>query len=357
MNIKPRIAFLLPTTCKIPVGGYKVVFEYANRLARDGYEVSIVYAGLINFRKKSFIEKLRGIKQYLWELRDYSSRSWFYIDQRIKELHPITLYNPKDADIYIATACETAKYVATYPANKQRFYFIQDEETWSMTEEELEQTYSYPLEKIVISHWLQKKLNKNGHLCQVVPNGFDTKEYYLTIPIEEKEMKHISVLSHFGPRKDFKTALKALRIVHEKHPDISVTAFGSTPPTEDLPPWVEFHLRPSHQDHLRINNEASIYVAASYAEGWGLTIGEAMMCGQAVVCTNANGFLEMAVNERNALVSPIRDAEALAANIIKLLEDNNLRCRLARQGYEDIRQFDIEISYQKFRNVILSSKR
>ena len=354
MNNNLKIAFLLPSTSKIPVGGYKVVFEYANRLAHDGYEVMVVYAGLIDFERKTIIEKLLDIKRYLFEFRNYSSRRWFDLDKRVKELRLMTLNKSVKADIYIATACETAKYAATYPEYKKKFYFIQDEETWSMTKEELERTYSYPLKKIVISKWLQRKLNNNGHSCQLVPNGFNTKEFYMTVPVKEKKRMHISVMSHFGPRKDFRTALKALELVHKKYPGISVTAFGSTPPTIELPSWIEFHLRPSHQEHIKINNESSIYVAASYAEGWGLTIGEAMMCGQTVVCTNADGFLEMAVNERNALVSPVRDAEALASNIIKLLEDDNMRCRLGQQGYEDIQQFDIEKSYKTFRDIILS---
>ena len=38
------IAFLLPKEKPFAVGGYKVGFEYANRLADEGYEVFLVYA-------------------------------------------------------------------------------------------------------------------------------------------------------------------------------------------------------------------------------------------------------------------------------------------------------------------------
>ena len=37
------ITFILPRTGETPIGGFKVVYEYANRLVEDGYTVNIVY--------------------------------------------------------------------------------------------------------------------------------------------------------------------------------------------------------------------------------------------------------------------------------------------------------------------------
>ena len=39
-----RVVFLFPRPTAGPTGGYKVVYEYANRLANDGYGVHIVYS-------------------------------------------------------------------------------------------------------------------------------------------------------------------------------------------------------------------------------------------------------------------------------------------------------------------------
>lgn len=38
-----KIVFLLPNNASKPVGGVKVVLEYANRLAADGFDVELVY--------------------------------------------------------------------------------------------------------------------------------------------------------------------------------------------------------------------------------------------------------------------------------------------------------------------------
>lgn len=349
------IAFVFPWICKIPIGGYKVAFEYANRLAHDGYEVSIIYPRFLDFWHKSFIEKLRTIKWAIFGGNNFSSRCWFHLNDSIKEYFPLTLDHKRvvDADVYIATACTTARYVKDYPARTKKFYFIQGYEDWTMPEEKLKETYSFCFKKIVISNWLHVKLKSLGYNSVVVPNGFDSTQYYMTIPVSMKNRFRISVLYHTIPTKDFTTSYEALKLVYNKYPDkIKVEMFGTEKPSFQLPSWINFHLSPSHEEHLRINNESGIYVASSYSEGWGLTIGEAMMCGQAVVCTDANGFLEIAVNERNALVSPARNAEALANNIFRLLENDDLRCELANNAVEDIKKFSVEASYKKFREII-----
>ena len=61
---KGKIIFLLPTISIVPVGGYKIVMQYANKMAEDGYDVTIAYAGFIwrFFKNKSLKEKCGYIK-------------------------------------------------------------------------------------------------------------------------------------------------------------------------------------------------------------------------------------------------------------------------------------------------------
>ena len=70
------------------------------------------------------------------------------------------------------------------------------------------------------------------------------------------------------------------------------------------------------------------------------------MCGQAVVCTNNNGYKEMATNNVNALMSDIKDSASLAKNIITLITDDELRYKIAQEGNRSIRRFDINNSYK-----------
>jgi len=64
-----------------------------------------------------------------------------------------------------------------------------------------------------------------------------------------------------------------------------------------------------------------------------------MACGCGVVATDSGGIREYAEHEKTALLSPPRDPEALAKNLLCLLEDDNLRIQLAEAGHKHIQEF------------------
>lgn len=51
-----HICFLMPSVGFAPSGGFKVVFEYANRFYDDGYKVSIAFAASNLWRNQPFKE-------------------------------------------------------------------------------------------------------------------------------------------------------------------------------------------------------------------------------------------------------------------------------------------------------------
>ena len=55
---------------------------------------------------------------------------------------------------------------------------------------------------------------------------------------------------------------------------------------------------------------------------------------------------------KNALVVSIGDVDRLANAIIRLIEDSDLRIRLAKQGNLDIQRFHRGISYRLFKQLI-----
>ena len=38
-----KICFILPQTLRKPIGGYKIIYEYANRLVDEGHKVVILF--------------------------------------------------------------------------------------------------------------------------------------------------------------------------------------------------------------------------------------------------------------------------------------------------------------------------
>ena len=353
------ITIFFPGFVFSPVGGFKVPLEYANMLAADGYEVHIVYADAIKYKKVSFLLWCKLQLRILfikWGVKKRSIRVWFPLNNTIREHVVYTLdykHAPK-TDLYVCTAVDTAPFLNSYPISpEKKYYFIQDYEKWGRTDEEVRKTYHFAMEKIVISSWLQRIITVEEHEpCVVVKNGFDTKQFHLTVPINEKNKYQVSMLYHLEDRKDCQTSFKALGIVKQKYPQIRVNIFGTPLRPVDLPDWYTYYQCPSQEEHLRINNESAIYVAASIDEGWGLTVGEAMLCGQAVACTDNRGFREMAIDGETALLSPVKDVEALANNICRLIENDDLRFRLAENGMRYVGKMTLEHSYLEFKKAL-----
>ena len=350
------ICFLMPFyNGNIPIGGLKIVLQYANRLVIDGYGVKIVYPyKSCNDESLSFYQRLRDIKAYyanrkLWK----SSSNWFPKENGVEEIETYSLsykYVPR-ADIYIATGVQTSDYVKDYPV-KEKYYFIQGYENWGRSTNELIKTYHYPLSKIAISTWLQKVVKKEHENCSLVTNGYELSKFYVKIPQQKRCKTNICMLYHSQSLKNCLLGFRALEIVHQKYPSLIVSLFGASTKPDNLPMWYNYRQQPSSEELLDIYNNAAIFVGTSNIEGWGLTVGEAMLCGEAVACTDIDGYKEMAKHDSNALLSPVGDAEQLAKNIIRLIENDELRIQLAHRAAEDIKHFSIEKSYQDLKKVL-----
>lgn len=355
------ITFLFPGNGRKPIGGYKVVYEYANRLSKDGYIVHIVYPATVFFRKKPFMQKIRCILKYIYFilLGGYSGRRWFQLNSPVREHFTWSLneHSTPKTDYYVATAVETAIYLKEYniPIQK-KLYLIQHYENWSIPEPLLRETYRFGFKNIAIARWLQKIVEETGAPCYLIQNGFDFNFFQKTIDYPQKDKFLISMLYHSSEWKGCKYGLEALHIVKQKFPQLKVYLFG-VPDAPSLPDWIEYYQQPDRETFNRIYNEAAIYLGPSLSEGWGLTVGEAMICGAAVVCTNNPGYWEMAIDKQTALVAPIKDAESLANNIIYLIENDGERYRIAAAGHQYIQQFTWDIAYKKFVSVLNDSKK
>lgn len=349
------ISFLFPNSGAQLSGGLKVVCEYANHLAADGHNVHIAYAGSIFWGKKTWFYKLTGIVRYLqtwW--KGYSCRKWFSLDKRVKE-HWCWSLNERhvpQSDIYICTSPYTAMYLKDYVSVK-KYYLIQDYESWgALSDTALRETYHYPLHKIVISHWLKDIMEEEQVSCTLIPNGFHLEDFEQMTPIASKDRFCITMLYHTMDRKDCAMGFRALTIVHNKYPQLHINIFGTPERPSDLPEWYHYYQQPTKQKHNQLYDEAAIFIGTSQIEGWGLTVGEAMLCGCAVACTAIPGYREMATDNETALLSPVGAPESLADNIIRLIEDNALRIRIAEAGHRNIKQYTWEKSYALLKQVL-----
>jgi len=99
-------------------------------------------------------------------------------------------------------------------------------------------------------------------------------------------------------------------------------------------------------------NRAQVAVNPSPKEGWGLTVIEANACGVPVVASRSPGLIESVRDGETGLLVPHGDPRALAAGVVKLLTDHDLRLRQARAAIAWAHTFDWETCYRGSRAVM-----
>jgi glycosyltransferase involved in cell wall biosynthesis len=90
-----------------------------------------------------------------------------------------------------------------------------------------------------------------------------------------------------------------------------------------------------------------VVVFPSLWEGTPLTAFEALAMGKPIVSTDADGLLDVLADDRDALVVPRRDSAALAAAIVRLIDDPALARRLADGARATGRRYDIDVFVRK----------
>lgn len=361
MCMSKVISFLLPRTGEVPIGGFKVVYEYANRLVNDGYDVNIIYGiasrPLFNRWIKFgyyFLRFFRWMKYSIF--KNYQPTTWFQTDKRVNHILTYSLsehYAPR-SDYFVATSWSSAFWLDSYRAidNKNKFYLIQHFEDWHGSTDLVLKTWKMKMNKIVIAPWLQDIADNLNEESFLVENGFDQNFFYITIPIENRNQFSAIMLWHDHEFKACHVGLQALYLVKEKYPQFKAIFFGVPDKPKDLPEWIEYYQMPSAELHRDIYNRSAIFVGPSSKEGFCLTPPEAMLCGCAVACTNIGGYTVVAKNGETALLSEVNDAFKLSENIITLIENQQLRIKIASNGNALVKKFTWERAYSKFISVI-----
>jgi glycosyltransferase involved in cell wall biosynthesis len=344
-----RIGFLLPQQSVRPAGGYKVVYEYANRLTRAGHEVTVVHpwsCALPASREESIRARIWAAKL---SLRRSRIAPWFRPEPGVKltAVPDPTARRLPDADVLVATAWHTAPWVAAAAATKGAggAYLIQGYETWDGDAESVDATWRLPLRKAVISHWLEEIAARLGEAERTswVPIGMDLDRLGIDQDPAGRAPR-LGSLFHPGAAKGSADVVAAMVAAKARHPDLGAFFFGTRERPSELPDWIEYERLPTPAQLRALLNSCSIFLGASRSEGWGLPACEAMLCGCALVTVDNGGSREFAVDGETALVVPPERAGELADRVDRLLGDDGLRLRLATAGAERLRSFTWERS-------------
>lgn len=158
----------------------------------------------------------------------------------------------------------------------------------------------------------------------------------------------VVTVGRIDPLKDVKTLLRAAASVVEQMPHVRFDHYGPTPEGNeryaaecralhvDLGLRDRFRFLGPTDDPYAVLENASISVLSSISEGFPISVLEAMAAGRPVVATAVGGVPE-ALSGCGFTVRP-GDYEALAAGVVRLLEDPVLAASLGLRGRQRVVQ-------------------
>jgi len=210
-----------------------------------------------------------------------------------------------------------------------------------------------------------KRMFKNKKIFKLPGVGINTKKYQLlrndwkqnvrkNLNINWNE-KVIGIVAEFNPGKRHVDLIKAAKIVIKKYPQTKFIFVGDGPLKNHSKKLIEklnisqnFIFTGYKKDILKILSIFNIFVLPSLREGLPRSIMEAMLMEIPAVATNIRGCREEVVNGETGLLIPIKNPDALADAIIKILSNPKMAKKMGEAGKKRvIEKFDEKMVLKK----------
>tara|TARA_R110002096_G_scaffold416576_2_gene619330 strand:+ start:153100 stop:154131 length:1032 start_codon:yes stop_codon:yes gene_type:complete len=179
---------------------------------------------------------------------------------------------------------------------------------------------------ISCSEYISKLIEElNFEDCVTVQNGVDTKVFYPEPNL--REVNRILCL----PRKNRDDIERIREIVSERVPQANFVEVDGV----------------SESVIAKEYRRADIFLATGYPEGFGLPSIEAIQSGCVVVGFHGQGGAEFLINEDTALISKDGDYEGAAENMIKVLNDPELKERIRQCSQAIVKKYTCDAMKQR----------
>ncbi len=307
-----KIAALLPHVEIF--GGVRRYIEIGNALSRRGHEFVLFHPTGTPPEWLTFNGRTESFSSLTKETFDFGLCSEYSILSQFERLNARTKY----------------------------FYFLL--EGHKREKEVIRQGYFFLGNSEGMCRRIEKKYRVS---CLRATGGVNTEIFY---PLEkEKRTKEFRILCYgrlYRKRKGIHQVIRAVEKLYRRFSYLKLLLFDSLVGREKQDPRQIVQTRVPHEFYLNLPqskmawlySQADVFVSAERRAGWSNTTAEAMACRIPVVCT-PSGTRDFAFHERTALVAPFPLSVFLYYQLKKLIQDDELRQRLALEGYRGILAF------------------
>lgn len=217
-----------------------------------------------------------------------------------------------------------------------------------------------------ITDKVRERFPQHAARCMTIYNGVDAKVMRASDAGPAGDTIRLLNVGRVSPEKGLHVLLDALERVIHAHPGVRLTILGEESPvpyefvvkissdevvrglsryygrsylqqlrdqmSEAVAERVTFVNRVTHDETLRYYGNADVFVYPSIFESFAIPPVEAMAAGVPVVATRVGGMQETIVEEQTGLFVDREDPAALAAALMRLIEDPGLRRSLGKAG-------------------------
>lgn len=170
-----------------------------------------------------------------------------------------------------------------------------------------------------------------------------------------EEMPIIANVAAIAPHKDYFTFVKTVKILVDKGLQARFLAIGGEGgEQEQIQDYIKELGLASHiqligfrKDIPRILPEVDLLLFTSKTEGLGTSLLDAIACKVPIVATNAGGIPEIVVHEKTGLLAPVGDAESLAQQVQRMLENSVLRKQMIENATQKVQGFSKAVTAKK----------
>ena len=300
------------------------------------------------------VEIFGGIRRYLEIGNELANRGYYFVlfhsDGSKPEwlefkgiTKPFSSLGEEAFDIGLCSEYSVLPYFEKLNARAKCFYFLlkghkQEKET-------IKKNYFFLGNSEGLCRHLEKKYKIS---CSRAPGGVNP-EFFYPAKKRESERNEFRVLCYgriYKKRKGIQHVIRAVEGLYREYPCLKLVFFDSLVGEDKRDPRPMIKSRVPHEFHLNLPqskmawlySQADIFVSAERRAGWSNTTAEAMACQIPIVCSRS-GTRDFAFHNQTALVVPFAHPLLLRQQIKKLVEDKELRLRIARAGYEKIMTF------------------
>ena len=206
------------------------------------------------------------------------------------------------------------------------------------------------------SGYLQKAFEQEGYNVVHIPNALDIEEYPFTP--RHKVRPGFLYVRAFSRLYNPLLLIEAFARIHDNYSDARLCMVG---PDRDgtlaaaksrvrelgLEKAIEFPGKLSKTAWHRLAQDYDIFVNPTTVDNTPLSVIEAMALGLPVISTVVGGIPWLIRDEKDGLLVPSNDVEAMVETMKRLIEDPDLARRLSQNGRKKAEDFDWESSVKK----------